>query len=82
MVRDDLADVALADRVFAPHYATPIARIAARDAEVLLSGKTGADASGTISKGMMIEVFDISGGWAWIRSSSAIGYIPEDALQA
>jgi hypothetical protein len=80
MVRDDLADVALADRVFAPHYARATLCSAAAESEVRKLPKTEAEAVGRIGRGESIELFDISGGWAWIRTSSVVGYVPAGAL--
>ena len=77
-VRDDLADVELADRVFAPHYAKAMPRLlaAAASLRVKPSGEHVAD----LPQGSTIDLFDISGGWAWVRSPLGVGYIPADAI--
>jgi Bacterial dipeptidyl-peptidase Sh3 domain len=80
VVRDDLADVELADRVFAPHYAKALARKVVSDEVVRCSPKPDAEVAGAISRGDRVELFDISGGWAWVRSADAVGYVPAEAL--
>ncbi len=80
MVRDDLADVELADRVFAPHYARAMARVVTRAADLLAKPKAGADVVGQITEGETVDLFDVSGGWAWVRAAQGPGYVPADAL--
>jgi cell wall-associated NlpC family hydrolase len=82
-VRGDLADVALADRWFAPHYAAPVIRsvIVAR---VAVREKPVADAT-MVSELLVGEGFallDQSGGWAWgyCAHDHYVGYIEADAL--
>lgn len=80
MVRDDLADVELAERVFAPHYARGLKRTVAAASDVRRKPRTDAEASSSVVAGEYIELFDVSGGWAWIRTAEAVGYVPADAL--
>jgi Bacterial dipeptidyl-peptidase Sh3 domain len=80
MVRDDLADVELADRVFAPHYARALKQKALRGAAVLQAPKADAMVSGSMAEGDAVELFDISGGWAWVRTADAVGYVPSETL--
>lgn len=82
MVRDDLADVALADRVFAPHYTRAIPRVVASAADLLAKPKPDADISGSVAAGETVELFDVSGGWAWVRAACGPGYVPVDVLGA
>jgi Bacterial dipeptidyl-peptidase Sh3 domain len=77
-VRDDLADVELADRVFAPHYAQAMPRNLTTAAA--LHVKPGGDMIVELAAGSSLELFDINGGWAWVRSASGMGYVPADAL--
>ncbi len=80
MVRDDLADVELADRIFAPHYARALNFVVTTGTAVSEKPKPGAAVVGSIEPGETVEVFDFSGGWAWLRSAKVIGYIPADVL--
>jgi hypothetical protein len=77
-VRDDLADAALADRVFAPHYAAPITAILSSDADLV--EKPGGDALKSLSTGTPIELFDTAGGWSWVRADGLMGYIPANSI--
>jgi hypothetical protein len=80
MVRDDLADVELADRVFAPHYAKALTQKALHGASVLHTPKEDAAVAGSMAEGELVELFDVSGGWAWVRSANAVGYVPSETL--
>jgi hypothetical protein len=79
-VRGDLADVDLADKVFAPHYArsTPYRAVTA----TAISAKPTTDApdAGHLLVGDVFNVLDFSGGWAWGRTAFAVGYVPENAI--
>ncbi len=79
-MRDDLADIELADKVFAPHYAVAQTRLIAADAVLRTHPKNDALALATMPSGTAIAVFDISGGWAWGRSDAIMGYVPAEAL--
>lgn len=81
MVRDDLADVALAERVFAPHYARGLPRIASRAAELRVKPKSDSAVAGNVAAGDHVELFDVSGGWAWVRTGDGPGYVPADVLR-
>jgi hypothetical protein len=79
-VRGDLADVALADRVFAPHYARAVAWTAVRETPIRLKAASDATVTGKLMPGDVFDVLDFSGGWAWGRTAFAVGYVPEDAI--
>lgn len=82
-VRGDIADIALAGILFAPHYACPMARrctvssVPVRDR----ANEHGAQISELIF-GESFDVLDLSGGWAWGYSAADhyVGYVPEDTL--
>ncbi len=80
MVRKDLAEVGLAHRVFAPHYAQGEGYRVVRATSVHAKPRLDADIAGAIAAGDAVEVFDIAGGWAWVRSATAVGYVPVDAI--
>ncbi len=77
-VRGDLADVELADRVFAPHYAKAIPHQLVVDTN--LCAKPNGDVFAQLKADALIDLFDISGGWAWVRTPSGMGYILADVL--
>jgi hypothetical protein len=82
-VRRDVADIRLADRVFAPHYAAPMPRRIAVQASLLA---TGADESAVLEMlrpGEIFEVLDLAGGKAWgiAVAHTLVGYIDAAALE-
>jgi cell wall-associated NlpC family hydrolase len=82
-IRPDLADVALADYYFAPHYAAPVARMCTAPS-VMLRGAAQADASAVseLLHGEGFWILDARGGWAWgfCSHDHYVGYVPLDAL--
>lgn len=81
-VRRDLAELAVADRVFAQHYAEPMA-VAARSAVVIHAQPDSASAAiGTLAKGEWFHLLDIGQSWAWGRCDTAgsVGYVEAGAL--
>ncbi|MDR6786731.1 hypothetical protein J2Y58_000069 [Sphingomonas sp. BE138] len=82
-VRADIADVRLADRVFAPHYAAPLRRCVAREA-VLQEGRDPASAPlTTLPAGAAFDLLDMTGGRAWgiAVDTGLVGYLDLDAVQ-
>lgn len=82
-VRRDIADVALADRVFAPHYAKPLVHGCARAAAPLLAEPdAGATAVSELLHGEDFAVLDVAGGFAWgyCCHDHYVGYVVLDAL--
>jgi hypothetical protein len=76
-VRGDLADVELADRVFAPHYARAVAWTATGDTPIYEKAQSDATPVGKLIKGDVFNVLDFSAGWAWGRTAFAVGYVRE-----
>ena len=78
--RGDLADVRLADRIFAPHYAAPIARNAIARTPVLAAH--GGPAASELLKGERFDVLELSHGYAWGVGAvdGAVGFVAMDAL--
>jgi hypothetical protein len=81
-VRRDLADIRLADRVFAPHYAASVQRVvvsatALRQGVDLQSGDLA-----DLAIGEIFEVLEFVKGRAWGRSPARdlVGYVDADAL--
>jgi hypothetical protein len=80
-VRDDLADVELADRVFAPHYAAAMAyRVIAPTTAYMNPNSQGA-AVMTLSIGDALDAYDLSAGWAWVRTAKGIGYVSASSIE-
>jgi hypothetical protein len=81
-VRGDLADVRLADRVFAPHYAMPMTCTLTRATPLL--GKPGADEPiASLAAGDLFELLELAGshGWGVAPGSGLVGYCDRTALE-
>jgi hypothetical protein len=81
-VRPDLADVRLADLVFAPHYAAPVARVIAA-VTPLRAGRAGdAEVLATLGAGARFELLDIVGDDAWgiATAEALVGYVDAATL--
>ena len=84
-VRRDIADIGLADRVFAPHYAAPhTCACAAGSAMLRTSPSDGATAVSQVAHGELFAVVDQSAGWAWGYGlhDRYVGYLRADSLGA
>ena len=82
-VRPDIADVRLADRVFAPHYAAPLRRTVRHDT-VLREGRDRAAAPlATLPAGAPFDLLDLTGGVAWgiAVDNGTVGYLDADVVQ-
>jgi hypothetical protein len=82
-VRRDIADICLADRVFAPHYARPqLCHCAIPSATLYDKAGNEARAASQLLRGDDFAVIDVSGGWAWGYSlhDRYVGYVRADAL--
>ncbi len=81
--RRDLADVRLADRVFAPHYAAPVTYIVTGPAELRESREPDAAALAQLDTGASFEVLELSAGSAWGRAPALdlVGYVAADQLR-
>lgn len=79
-VRPDLADVSLADRWFAPHYAEAVPRQCVADA-ALFDKPDGKQISELLT-GEHFMLLDQSGGWAWgwCTHDHYVGYLSADRL--
>jgi hypothetical protein len=81
-VRRDLADVRLADRVFAPHYAAPMPRALATRAALRVSAATDSEVIADLAAGDVFEVLELAGNHAWgvAPGPGLVGYIAAAAL--
>lgn len=80
VVRPDLADIALADRVFAPHYAQGAPYRVTAPVMLYALPKIGAEGVAALDDGDLIDLFDISAQWAWVRSAKGVGYLAVDLI--
>ena len=82
--RKDLADVALAGRVIASHYAEPLERKLANRATLRGAAAEDAPAICDLEPGEVFALLDDSLGWAWgyAGADRRVGYVPSSALAA
>jgi hypothetical protein len=81
--RKDLADICLAGRVFAPHYARPLPRGCGAYAAAIWPGPaTEGDPVSELLPGESFAVLEYAGGWAWGFSAAdhVVGYVESIAL--
>jgi len=82
-IRPDLADVALADRYFAPHYAAALPRRCAAPSVFLRAApNASAPAVSELLHGESFHMLDVRGGWAWgyCGHDHYVGYLAIEAL--
>jgi hypothetical protein len=81
-VRRDLADVRLADRVFAPHYAAPMPRVLREATWLRAAAPADAEVLAQLAPGDVFEVLELAGDHAWGVAPGAklVGYVPASAL--
>jgi hypothetical protein len=81
-VRRDLADVRLADRVFAPHYAAPMLRVVREAADLRAGSPADAEVLAQLAPGDSFEVLELAGDYAWgvAPGVKLVGYVPAVAL--
>ena len=83
--RKDIADIDLADRLFAPHYAEALTRACGIIPAMVRSEPSDeAEAVSQLLPGEEFAVLDISGGWAWgyCRLDHRVGYVEAIELAA
>jgi hypothetical protein len=82
-VRRDIADIALADHIFAPHYARADQAVLTAPASMLRSAPDdSAQATSQLLHGEGFAVLDIAGRWAWgyCTHDHYVGYVRADTL--
>jgi hypothetical protein len=77
-----LADVALAGRVIASHYAEPVEREIATGTPLRTSASEGAQVVRDLKPGERFEMLDDSLGWAWgyAGEDRRVGYVHLSAI--
>ncbi|WP_300974019.1 SH3 domain-containing protein [Sphingomonas sp. LHG3406-1] len=78
--RQDLADVALAGRVIASHYAVPLPLSLKEAATLLAEPRPGSVKLADLPAGFEVRILDRRGGWAWGYAGATVGYLPASAL--
>ncbi len=81
--RKDLADVALAGRVIASHYAAPLERRLGRSVPLLAAPEAGSAELAQLAAGDLLLMLDNSRGWAWgyAGADRRVGYVRGEAVQ-
>ena len=79
--RKDLADVGLAGKVIASHYAEPLVRHLVAPAILLATPSADAVQIAALNVGDELRVLDISLGWAWgYGPGGRVGYVSAEAV--
>ena len=80
-MRGDLADIRLADQVFAPHYAQAMVCVVARSTP-LLSKSDGGETVAELARGDAFELLELAGNKAWGTAPGVglVGYCDRTAL--
>jgi len=80
--RRDVADIALAGRVVASHFAEPVIRRATADADVRRGREADAEVACRLTAGEEFAVLDFSGGvaWGYCVQGHRVGYVPAHML--
>ena len=82
--RQDLADVALAGRVIASHYAEPVLRRLAAAAPLRRAADDSAEMVAELEAGTELWMLDDTLGWAWGYGGPErrVGYVRAEVLEA
>ncbi len=80
--RQDLADVALADRVIASHYAEPLLRHLVAPAPFHRAADEASEVIGALKAGDELWMLDDTRGWAWGYGGPErrVGYVRAEAV--
>ncbi len=81
-LRGDLADIALAGKVFAPHYAVPMPMRVVSAAPLLTDMDAASAVLANLAEGAEFAALDIVGGyiWGYVTDSGLVGFVAKDAL--
>ena len=82
-VRPDLADIRLAQYVFAPYYAAPMPCVLVRPAALHLTDDASSDVVANLDEGETFEVLEVLRETAWGVSPERrlVGYVDRTALE-
>lgn len=79
-MRRDLADIRLAEYVFAPHYAAPLPMVVTAPTPLRAGPEQEAAIVATLAVGEIFEALDFAHGRAWGVGAGQPGYVPQEAL--
>ncbi|MEY5007083.1 MAG: hypothetical protein RL764_399 [Pseudomonadota bacterium] len=81
-VRGDLADIALAGKLFVPHYAKPMEMRCTTAATLYAEADAQSDALAVLDADARFMAVDMAGGWAWgfAADGHIVGYVSLDQL--
>jgi len=82
--RRDIADIALAGQLFAPHYARPVVKVAGPGASaVWIAQSAQSELASELRDGDEFAVLDVAGDWAWGYrvTGHGVGYVPAAHLR-
>jgi len=81
-VRRDLADIRLAEYVFAPHYAAPLVMAVTRAVSLRAGPKDTSEMLAELPPGAIFEALDFASGSAWGIAVAAglVGYVERGAI--
>lgn len=81
-VRRDLADIRLADLVFAPHYASPLPMVVNQPATLRAIADAAAPSIAELPAGSAFEALDFAGGSAWgiAVGLGLVGYVDRGSI--
>ena len=82
-VRPDIADVRLAEYVFAPHYAAAVERRLTTATTLRAARPADSEAMATLGAGEPFELLDVTGGDAWgiATAHGLVGYLDAALLE-
>ena len=82
-VRPDIADIRLADQVFAPHYAVAMPTIVSSPSPLRLERDAASEVVASLQPGDLFEVLEIAGVSAWGMAVGVglVGYIDRTVLE-
>ena len=80
--RNDLADISLAGRVIASHYAEPLARTLAVSAPLQAAPSDDSEVLAELTPGEPFAMLDCTAGWAWgyAGEKRRVGYVAAQAV--
>lgn len=81
-MRRDIADIRLAEQVFAPHYSVPMPTIVSRAAPLRLERDGDSEVVATLQSGDVFEVLELAGvsAWGMAVGEGLVGYIDRTVL--
>ena len=81
-MRADIADIRLAEQVFAPHYAVPMPTIVSRPTPLRLERDGASEVVATLQTGDLFDVLEIAGvsAWGMAVDIGLVGYLDRTAI--